>query len=649
VTLRSRLFVAFVAVVGVPLLVGLVLLASALPRAFTDVQGRSVSAAARLAAAQLQAECDRARAVAEAGARAVLAVPADAVAAQRTALRSLVDRDLATGLRVTDGAGRITEAGVVPGEGADCAAGEYGSGPVVAVAELQQAGSAGTGRAMAAVGDVDTLLDDLRRLAGARGVLLVSGDDVLGAAGEVPDDVRAAALARQEQVVRRSGVVATAVPVPGAQQLRLVVTEPVTAGIDVVRTGLIVVLGAVLFAAAVAPLLARATTRPLEQLGDAAARVAAGDLDTTIDVRSRDEVGVLAGAFNVMTDELRDHVGQLQASRDELRAGLARLGETLTSTHDLDRILGVVLDTAVATTAAQAGAVLLVQPSGSELELAAARGLKQRTRDARPRVVLGEGVIGRVARDGRPLHGATAELGASPAEPTAETVVAVPMRGKDTVLGVLALYDTRGGASGAQDDLATLETLAGQAAVAVENVLLHRDVSRLAVTDGLTGLANYRSFTETIGREIDRASRFGRPVGLLLLDIDHFKDVNDTWGHQRGDAVLVELADRVRREVRDVDTVARYGGEELVVVLPETDQQGAEQAAERILAAVRDTPFGSGAVEPVRVTVSVGVAVHVPPGGTASALLRRADEALYAAKRGGRDTWRSASPVDAPH
>jgi diguanylate cyclase (GGDEF)-like protein len=132
-----------------------------------------------------------------------------------------------------------------------------------------------------------------------------------------------------------------------------------------------------------------------------------------------------------------------------------------------------------------------------------------------------------------------------------------------------------------------------------------------------------------------------------MLDLDHFKKVNDTLGHPRGDAVLVELAARLRAEVREVDTVARYGGEELVVILPETDEAGAAQAAERICDAVRRTPFGGPGEAPVAVTVSVGAAVIPAHGADAEDLLRRADEALYEAKRTGRDTWRVAAPSGA--
>jgi two-component system cell cycle response regulator len=645
VTLRTRLTAAIVAVVAVPLLVFVLLLSSALPAAVGDRQSSSVATSARLAAQLVAADCDRARGAAEAAGRAVLATPAGAPEQQTAALRSLVDRGLAQGLRVTDAQGRLTTAGRVTDTPRDCATGELGGQDertLTAVARLQQEGQPTAGEAVAQVATAAELLERVRAALGVAGAQAALVDDdglVAGPAPAAPlGDLRQARGA----TVEAGDAVGALVPV-GSGPLAVVVSEPVGDGIDVLRTGLLVVVAAVLLGGALALLLARALTRPLEQLSQAAARVASGDLATTIDVRSKDEVGVLAGAFNSMTDELRGYVGALEASRDELRAGLARLGETLTSTHDLDRILAVVLETALATSAAQAGAVLLVDPSGESAALAVGRGLEGRMPGPGLRVRLGEGVLGRVAQHGVPLQGETVHLSPAAQEPTAASVIAVPLRGRDTVLGVLALYDPRGDGVGSEEDLTTLRTLAGQAAVAVENVLLHRDVSRMAVTDGLTGLANYRSFTQTIAREMERATRFGRPIGLLLLDIDHFKLVNDTHGHPRGDAVLIELAARVRAQVRDVDTVARYGGEELVVVLPETDLAGAEQAAERIRAAVRGRPFGAPGQVPLAVTVSLGVAVHPRHGATATALLRAADEALYDAKRAGRDRWRSAA------
>jgi len=139
-------------------------------------------------------------------------------------------------------------------------------------------------------------------------------------------------------------------------------------------------------------------------------------------------------------------------------------------------------------------------------------------------------------------------------------------------------------------------------------------------------------------RETERATRFGRTLGVLLLDLDHFKDVNDRYGHRAGDTVLVEFAQRVRRVVREVDLSFRQGGEEFVILLPETDVAGSLTAARRIGEAIRETPFSLGDTE-VDVTVSVGVAVFPRHSRSATGIIDAADEALYAAKRAGRDTF----------
>jgi two-component system, cell cycle response regulator len=172
--------------------------------------------------------------------------------------------------------------------------------------------------------------------------------------------------------------------------------------------------------------------------------------------------------------------------------------------------------------------------------------------------------------------------------------------------------------------------------------LLHQEAQRLSVTDALTGLGNYRSFQQILSREIERAARFERSLGLLMLDLDLFKSVNDVHGHQVGNAVLVEVAERLRTEVREVDVVARYGGEEFAVILPESDSDGSGHTAERICRAMRARPFAVGDLE-LTVTVSIGVAVFPRHGQSGGALVRAADEALYAAKAGGRDQWRTAA------
>jgi diguanylate cyclase (GGDEF)-like protein len=211
---------------------------------------------------------------------------------------------------------------------------------------------------------------------------------------------------------------------------------------------------------------------------------------------------------------------------------------------------------------------------------------------------------------------------------------------------VLALYRRPGAPAftGAQEE--AVRTLAGPAGMAADNVKLHRDAERLSITDALTGCWNFRYLSMSLAREIERATRFSRPLAVLMLDLDLFKLVNDTYGHARGDAVLREFASRIIEQVREVDTLARYGGEEFVLVLPETTPEGAAMLAERICTAVRRDPFGADSdEEPVHVTVSIGVAAFPRHGASPATLMHSADEALYVAKRSGRDTWRMASDV----
>jgi diguanylate cyclase (GGDEF)-like protein len=190
--------------------------------------------------------------------------------------------------------------------------------------------------------------------------------------------------------------------------------------------------------------------------------------------------------------------------------------------------------------------------------------------------------------------------------------------------------------------------LAGQAAVSIENVDLHETVRTQAVTDELTGLFNLRHFNDTLDTEIERSRRFGTDVGLVMLDIDDFKSVNDTYGHQQGDLVLIEVARVLRNLSRDIDEPARYGGEEMSVILPQTDVGGAELLAERMRAAVAALRIerldGAG---PLEVTASFGVAALPHSAKDKAGLIAEADAALYRAKRAGKNRVARAEPVAA--
>jgi len=210
-----------------------------------------------------------------------------------------------------------------------------------------------------------------------------------------------------------------------------------------------------------------------------------------------------------------------------------------------------------------------------------------------------------------------------------------PMRAGETTVGTLVCGTRR--RDGLPDPVqASLAMLALQAAAALVRTRLYEQAEKLATTDGLTGLLNRRTLSAQLAARVREAQRYRRPLSLVLLDVDHFKKVNDTHGHPAGDAVLRGVAAVARAQARETDLVARYGGEELAVVLPETDAAGARAIAERLRAAVEGT---SHVTEqgPLRVTVSVGVATWPGGGQNPDELLTTADRALYRAKQTGRN------------
>ncbi|MFG1650375.1 diguanylate cyclase [Micromonospora sp. NPDC049275] len=683
-TLRGRLTAAFLVVVLGPVLLGAFFVASTVTAVDRSRSTERLAVAASTVRTSVDALCQQLRAAADA-----VALTGDpAVAAGQ-----LVGRGLAAAVLVTDVNGRVTYASpdAPPTPWRDCSEpATASSGPVRALAARVDRRDP-TGAPMGTVAAAH-LVDPafVARLAAVTGVAVTLLDDGASAARfthttesrEVRDAVLAAAGGTSDERVTETpkGRYVRRIGPSAGQPLPLVLSVPSERPpmLHVTLAGVVVLAG--LLAVFTAWRLARVTTRPLAELAGAVDRVAHGDLTARVPVRSHDELGRLAAAFNRMTRETGSYVAALTSSRDQLRGHLAVLGDTLASTHDLQRILRVILHSAIAATGARAGAVLLVE-AGGVLVAQCGEGLDGRWPAGDPdgsqglRVPVGVGVVGAVAATGEPQRGRMEPSDVPTGEPRCRTYVAVPfatpgsattpggatsLGGATTTvpggersldesgapaaaLGVLALYDRVGADEFDDDDLDTLRTFAGHAAVAVENVRVHEEAQRLSLTDPLTGLWNYRYLRESIRREVERASRFGRMLSVLALDLDRFKDVNDTYGHAAGDTVLAEFARRVRGEIREVDLAFRQGGEEFVLLLPETDARGAAIVAERLGAAVRETPIAVEAYAgPIVVTVSVGIAVYPDHGSTGREVLEAADDALYAAKAAGRDTYRVA-------
>ena len=409
---------------------------------------------------------------------------------------------------------------------------------------------------------------------------------------------------------------------------------------NIIGALLLLLLLAVIATAVLAYVLARLIARPLEELTEGARAIAGGSFDHRIPVRSKDEVGQLALSFNEMSDHLDTTITDLEASRDQLQRTVDRVGATLRSTHDMGQILDSILSTASDAVLADAGCLWLFTGTRDELYPALSRGVDQNALD---RLRVGEGIAGLAAERGITVKLPTEGGGPkhSRNEPRFPVTLAVPLYSSQRVTGVIALY-REGAVPFDQKDLDTVVFLAEQGGVAIENVLLHEDAQRLSLTDGLTGVWNRRYLQMQFRQTLASANRFDRPFSVLMLDLDNFKVVNDTHGHQRGDAILIEFAQRAGAALREIDTFVRYGGEEFVCLLSETDISGARTTAEKIRQTIASDPFTAVGEEPVTVSVSIGVACYPLHGNGYQSLIEAADQALYQAKEDGRDRVRVA-------
>ncbi len=208
----------------------------------------------------------------------------------------------------------------------------------------------------------------------------------------------------------------------------------------------------------------------------------------------------------------------------------------------------------------------------------------------------------------------------------------IPLVFEEKLLGILWVW----GAGIRSSDLPIMSIFAKQIGAALERARLFQEVQSLALTDPLTGLHNRRGIFELSRVEFARAQRLDRPVCCMMLDLDHFKQINDNYGHQAGDQILQEFAHRCKHAIREMDLVGRYGGEELIIIMPETNLATALHVAERLRKTVANTPVKLSNCE-INMTVSIGLAQRDEYTLHLETLIARADQAMYIAKHRGRN------------
>jgi diguanylate cyclase (GGDEF)-like protein len=443
-------------------------------------------------------------------------------------------------------------------------------------------------------------LRDRSGLAAADSLVIIDGSRIVASSPEASGTISVAP--GRTQTVKIGGSEYRALVAPSladASGVRLAVLSPQSL-IDAANAtsrnrlllGLLASLGLV---SLVAYFEGRSIVRTLRGLSEAAQAIARGRLGERVPVRGRDEFAMLGTAFNDMANQLESRLAELEEERARLRDAITRFGEALAATHDVDTLLGVIVEAAVEATGA-AGARLEADGGNTVVE------------------------SGDLSGGGDQLE--------------------LPLAAAKETFGTLVLV----GASFDEEQRMTANSLASHAAIALENARLHRIVERQALVDGLTGIANRRQCEEGLTTEIARADRLGTPLTLVLADLDDFKRVNDEHGHPTGDDVLREFAAVLRQTVRDSDLAGRWGGEEFLLLLPGTDAEGGAHLADRVRTALQERSFLGRDGSVVTVTCSFGVAHH-QLGGDERELFAAGDRALYRAKSEGKNRVEVDTPV----
>ncbi|MDQ2679010.1 MAG: diguanylate cyclase [Actinomycetota bacterium] len=401
-----------------------------------------------------------------------------------------------------------------------------------------------------------------------------------------------------------------------------------------------------------------AVVTPVQSLVDAMERIRHGDLTARAERSNTVEFNELGDALAGMAEQLDAARRQASeqatklAERSDRQASVLSMARDIAGSLSPRYVLGAVAEHACHLAGADSIVLWLVADADGDGDGDPHQLVEAWSHDtyrvagdgsSREVIQLGQGLPGEAARDGRSKsadeHG-TPHLSVELGVPCA--AVAIPMIVGARVVGIVEVRFTPSHVL-EPEELSILETLAAHAGTAIEAARLHETTKKLSQLDALTRLYNRRRLDADLAAEVSRAQRYGRPLSFVMADLDHFKSFNDTYGHQRGDAVLQEVSRLLASSVRETDSVYRYGGEELAVLLRDTEASEAVVLAERLRHAVQQRFPGGG--EQRAVTVSMGVAtLRVGEVGAGDDLVGAADAALYRAKELGRNRVEGDAP-----